>query len=255
VLSLFCAAADEPIALFQQAQQILERDPANRDVSKAVSLLKRATAQWQASSSTAPEYVAALDYLAVALMVQLRESAAEQDENKLADFKDWIKRAAPYTKRALEICESNPSIEPETLALALELEAQLEGQQGNGAALWDRATKIRAQRVAALNPAGLVLGPVFKASDPNTTAPRTTFIPKPAYTRIALLAQYTGVVLLRAVAGVDGKSHNIELIRGLGFGLDEQAAQALLATRFEPGKKDGQPASMLVETDVNFQLN
>jgi hypothetical protein len=250
-----CAAADEPAALFQQAQQIMEKDPADRDVNKAISLLKRATAQWQAASSKAPEYVAALDYLAVSLMVQLRENAAEQGEDKLADFKDWIKRAAPYTKRALEICESNPAIEPDVLAQALELEAQLEGQQGAGAALWERAAKIRTQRVAALNTPDLAIGPVVKATEANITGPRSTFVPRPSYTRLALLAQYTGLVSLTAVVGVDGKPHNIELVRGLGFGLDEQAAKALLLSRFEPGKKDGQPVATAVDLEVKFQLN
>jgi hypothetical protein len=54
---------------------------------------------------------------------------------------------------------------------------------------------------------------------------------------------------------VDGKPHNIELVRGLGFGLDEQAAKALLLSRFEPGKKDGQPVATAVDLEVKFQLN
>jgi hypothetical protein len=252
---LLCAAAEEPKALFQQAIQIMEKDPANRDINKAISLLKHATAAWQEASSTDPNYVAALDYLAVSLMVQLRENAAAQDENKLADFGEWIKRAGPYTKRALEISESNPATDPEELALALELQAQLEGQQGRGAALWDRAAKIRAQRVAALSPANPAIGDVVKSTEPNVIGPRSISIPRPAYTRVALLAQYTGVVQLKAVVGLDGKAHNIELVRGLGFGLDEQAAKALLLSRFEPGQKDGQPVPTGVDLDVKFQLN
>jgi TonB-like protein len=254
-ISVLCAAADEPKALFQQAQQIMEKDPADRDVNKAISLLKHATAAWQAASSKDPDYVAALDYLAVSLMVQLRENAAEQDENKLADFGEWIKRAAPYTKRALEISESNPAIDPDVLALALELQAQLEGQQGRGAALWDRAAKIRTQRVAALSPADPAISPIVRAGDANAIGPRSISIPKPTYTRIGLLAQYTGVVQLKAVVGLDGKAHNIELVRGLGFGLDEQAAKALLLSRFEPGQKDGQPVPTGVDLEVKFQLN
>jgi hypothetical protein len=254
-ISTLCAAADEPKALFQQAIQIMEKDPANRDINKAISLLKHATAAWQAASSKDPDYVAALDYLAVSLMVQLRENAAEQDENKLADFGEWIKRAAPYTKRALEISESNPATDPDVLALALELQAQLEGQQGRGAALWDRAAKIRAQRVAALSPTELMIGPIVRTSDASATGPRSISIPRPTYTRIALLAQYTGVVQLKAVVGLDGKAHNIELVRGLGFGLDEQAAKALLLSRFEPGQKDDKPVPTGVDLEVKFQLN
>jgi TonB family protein len=232
----------------------MEQRQSNKDTSKAISLLKRATAEWQAASSKAPEYVEALDYLAVSLMVQLRENAADEDDAKLADFGEWIKRAGPYTKRALEICEADPGTAPERLALALELQAQLQGQQGAGAALWERAAKIRAQRVAALNTPDLTLGPIVKLKEPNTVGPRYTFEPYPGYTRIAQLAQYTGVVLLKIVVGVDGKAHNIELTRGLGFGLDEQAAKATLAAKFAPGKKEGQPTSTEVDLEVKFQL-
>jgi hypothetical protein len=254
-VSVICAAADEPIPLFQQAQKILEEEPAHRNIGKAISLLKRATAEWQTASSKAPEYVAALDYLAVALMVQLREDAAAQDEDKLADFGEWIKRAGPYTKRALEICESNPAIEPEVRALALELEAQVEGQQGAGATLWARAAKIRAERVAGLNTKNVALGPVVEATEENVTAPLATSVIRPEYTRIALLAQYAGQVSLKAVVGIDGKAHNVELVQGLGFGLDEQAAKALLQSRFRQGKKNGRPISMAVNVGVTFRLN
>jgi TonB family protein len=253
-VNLLFAAPDDPTTLFQQAQRIMEQPASGKDINKAISMLKRATAAWQAASSKAPDYVDALDYLAVSLMVQLRENAAEQDDAKLADFGEWIKRATPYTKRALEICEADPAVVPERLALALELQAQLQGQQGAGAALWERAAKIRAQRVAALNTTGLALGPILKANEPNTIGPRYTFEPYPAYTRIAQLAQYTGVVLLKVVIGVDGKAHNIELTRGLGFGLDEQAAKATLGAKFAPGKKNDEPISTEVDLEVKFQL-
>jgi TonB family protein len=233
---------------------MMEQPGSTKDINKGVALLKRATAEWQGASSKAPEYVDALDYLAVSLMVQLRENAADQDEPKLADFGEWIKRAGPYTKRALEICEADPATVPERLALALELEAQLEGQQGAGAALWARAAKIRAERVAALNTPELALGPIVNAKEANTVGPSYTFEPYPAYTRIAQLAQYTGVVLLKVIVGVDGKVHNMELARGLGFGLDEQAAKTALAARFKSGTKNGQPISTAVDLEIKFQL-
>lgn len=252
------ARAEDPASLFQQGRQALESS-ANGSVDRAVSLLKRATAQWQAASSTATEYASALDYLAVALMVQLRENAA-REENGLADFKEWIKRAGPYTQRALEISESNPAVKPEDLALALELEAQLRGQQGSGAALWERAAKIRAERVAALNAPDLPFGPggafteVAKAGDENTVAPHALSRHRPEYTPIALLAQYSGRVELKAIIGIDGKAHSVQLIRGLGLGLDEEAAKDLLRMRFEPGKKSGEPVSMSTDVQVEFRL-
>jgi len=253
--SAFCAEPDAPSTLFQQAQKMMEQDPSDKQIDKAISLLKRATGMWQSASSKAPEYIEALDYLAIALMVQLREDAAEQEERRLADFREWIKRAGPYTKRALELCDANPAVEPEVLAMALELEAQLEGQQGAGATLWERAAKIRAERVAAISPPDPTIGTIFRRNEEHATGPTAVSLPRPTYTRIALLAKYTGLVSLKAVVGVDGKAHNIELAHGLGFGLDEQGAKALLLAQFHPAKKDGEPIPMAVELDVTFQLN
>jgi TonB family protein len=44
-------------------------------------------------------------------------------------------------------------------------------------------------------------------------------------------------VLLRIVVGADGLPRNIEIVRGLGFGLDEQAIEAVGKWRFRPGTK------------------
>ena len=44
------------------------------------------------------------------------------------------------------------------------------------------------------------------------------------------------------------------VVRGLGFGLDENALVALRQWRFAPGTRSGRPAAMDVDVDVEFSL-
>ena len=68
------------------------------------------------------------------------------------------------------------------------------------------------------------------------------------------MLRVTGTVVLLAVIDVDGSAHNIQLERGLGYGLDEAAAAALSQWRFEPGQRDGAPVPVLATIEVNFRL-
>jgi TonB family protein len=54
--------------------------------------------------------------------------------------------------------------------------------------------------------------------------------------------------------GVDGKVRSLELGRGLGLGLDEQAAAALLKWKFTPGAVNGQPVPVRANVEINFRL-
>ena len=53
---------------------------------------------------------------------------------------------------------------------------------------------------------------------------------------------------------IDGLAHNIQVKRGLGLGLDEQAVLAVSQWKFRPGAKDGQPVTVAANIEVNFRL-
>jgi TonB family protein len=77
---------------------------------------------------------------------------------------------------------------------------------------------------------------------------------EPEYSEDARLAKYSGSDLLSADIGPDGLAHNITVVRGLGFGLDQKAIEAISQWKFKPGTMGGQPVKVNAHIEVNFRL-
>jgi TonB family protein len=86
------------------------------------------------------------------------------------------------------------------------------------------------------------------------SAPRAIYSPDPEYSEEARKARWQGVVVLKIVVGPDGRTHEVQVLRSLGLGLDEKAMEAVKQWRFEPAKKDGQNVAVLVSVEVAFHL-
>jgi TonB family protein len=78
--------------------------------------------------------------------------------------------------------------------------------------------------------------------------------PEPSYTESARKFSVTGTVVLRAVFSKDGEVTNISIIRRLPHGLTEKAINAARMIKFRPAMKDGQPVSMWMQLEYNFNL-
>ena len=76
----------------------------------------------------------------------------------------------------------------------------------------------------------------------------------PEYSAEAMRARVQSTVLLSIVVGEDGKAHDVKVARGSGFGLDEKAIEAIDTWVFTPGTKDGHPAPMPANVEMNFHL-
>ena len=94
---------------------------------------------------------------------------------------------------------------------------------------------------------------VFKSNQVTQRA-RVLEKPEPSYTESARIFSITGTVVLRAVFSSDGHVTNIVIIRKLPHGLTEKAVKAAQAIRFTPAMKDGQPVSMWMQLEYNFNL-
>ena len=86
------------------------------------------------------------------------------------------------------------------------------------------------------------------------SAPRVQSRSDPEYTVQAKDAKVEGTVLLSVVVGTDGLAHYINVVKGIGNGLDEKAVEAVQKWSFEPGLKDGQPVDVRASIEINFKL-
>jgi len=85
--------------------------------------------------------------------------------------------------------------------------------------------------------------------------PACLHCPEPPYTDEARKAKLQGNVTLRVLIGADGRAARIQLVKGLGLGLDEQALQAVRAWHFVPARDARrQPVPTWVTIETRFQL-
>ena len=77
---------------------------------------------------------------------------------------------------------------------------------------------------------------------------------KVKYTEIAKRIGVEGRVIIEATIDITGDVIDAEIIRGLGFGLDEQALSAVRNTRFSPGLQRGKPVKVKMNIPIKFVL-
>jgi protein TonB len=98
-------------------------------------------------------------------------------------------------------------------------------------------------------------GGVFRPGTGGVGYPSCLYCPRPSYSDEARKAKYQGTVLLQAVITPDGRGIEIQVVKGLGLGLDEKAVEAVKGWRFKPAVgPDGKPVATLVPIEVTFRL-
>jgi TonB family protein len=78
--------------------------------------------------------------------------------------------------------------------------------------------------------------------------------PKPDYTEEARKAKIEGEVLLRVQFTASGELQVVDVVRGLGYGLNENAIRAAKQIRFKPAERDGRPIDSTAIVHIVFQL-
>lgn len=64
-----------------------------------------------------------------------------------------------------------------------------------------------------------------------------------------------GKVLVKAFINENGEVTRAEIVKGLGYGCDEEALWVVKSTRFRPGKKNGKPVKVQLTIPVSFRPN
>ena len=88
----------------------------------------------------------------------------------------------------------------------------------------------------------------------SVSAPAIISKVEPSFTEEARRAKKSGTCVLKLIVDATGHPQNIQVVRPLGFGLDQKAIEAVQQWRFQPGVKDGKPVSVEIGLEVEFRL-
>lgn len=84
--------------------------------------------------------------------------------------------------------------------------------------------------------------------------PRAYSTPDPSYTQEAKAKRVRGQVMLGAVIDAQGRPSTLIVLQTLDPGLDQNALKAVRNWKFKPATKDGQPLTVFIFIEINFQL-
>jgi len=128
--------------------------------------------------------------------------------------------------------------------------AQPTAASGSGPASAATAPQEAAPEIEEIDPA---LGPVYK-SGRGITVPVILWAPDPKYTDKARKKKLTGSVMVSAIVGTDGNTHDVRATTSLGMGLDENAVTAVQQFRFRPAIYNGKPVAFRVNIKEDFRI-
>jgi TonB family protein len=130
--------------------------------------------------------------------------------------------------------------------------APLSNRSGNPSATADRNVRQGGfEQVQAATP---TVTPKKTDSGPPDKAAEIISKPRPEYTDEARKLRLEGEVLVHVLFKATGEISVLELIRGLGHGLDENALRAAQQIRFKPALRAGQPVDSTATVHILFQL-
>jgi TonB family protein len=91
---------------------------------------------------------------------------------------------------------------------------------------------------------------------PGVTPPRAIHEAFPAYSEQARRQRIQGTVLVSTLVDEQGKPTDIRVERGIGYGLDDNAVQAVSQYRFQPATdRDGKPVAVRIAIEISYHLN
>jgi protein TonB len=97
---------------------------------------------------------------------------------------------------------------------------------------------------------------IYEVTDqqPKVVGGRSALYENISYPEEARQQGVEGRVFVRATIGKDGSVRNVKVQRGVGSGLDTEAARAVRNAEFEPAVVDGEPVAAYRTLMVRFQI-
>jgi TonB family protein len=85
-------------------------------------------------------------------------------------------------------------------------------------------------------------------------APVLTYQAEPEFTQAARGQKLNGVVLVSMIVDTSGNPTQVQVLRPVGLGLDENAVASVSTYRFRPAMLDDKPVPVELNVEVNFQI-
>ena len=86
------------------------------------------------------------------------------------------------------------------------------------------------------------------------SAPILIYSVEPELSEEARKNKIEGNVLVGFWVDTDGKPSHIRVLRGIGYGLDENAVEAVRQYKFKPAMENGKPVLVELNAEVNYQI-
>ena len=96
---------------------------------------------------------------------------------------------------------------------------------------------------------------VLRAGVGGVTSPGCSYCPQPNYTNPAREAKFNGTVLLQVTVSEAGSTVESKVVRGVPFGLNEAAMNAIRDWKFNPARREGEPVTCMVTIEATFRLH
>jgi len=87
------------------------------------------------------------------------------------------------------------------------------------------------------------------------TPPQLIEVASPDYTPEARKNKIEGSVTMAIVVDRKGDVIDAKVVKGLGYGLDENAIVAVKVWKYRPAERNGEPVAVKMEVTVDFYLN
>ena len=192
-----------------------------------------------------------------------RARVAGRDGDQIGAAMTWLARDRQSDPQGIAYADSlyRSAIAIETegstdQALTMELYAGFlfaNDRAEEGSAMQDRARVLRRALAAAIGSRLATDSAPFVVGK-DTSGPRLLKKIEPEYTDAARALKIQGPVILKVVIDTDGIAKNLEVVSGVGYGLDEKAAAAISLWKFQPGMRGGTPVPVKATIEVNFRL-
>jgi len=115
------------------------------------------------------------------------------------------------------------------------------------------AVTVHAASISTPSVQNVRFAPETSATD-LVAPPQVLTHPAPVYTDDARRRGIQGNVIVQAYFDENGNITVLNVVKGLGYGLDENALSTLKAWRFSPALRDGLPVRAVAEIEVPFRL-